>query len=123
MNRPDDLDRAEARVAAARAQLDATVERIQVRLDPTTLKRLAVDTVADGSQRALAASTIAARRNPAVLAGAAVLVVALLARRRIAAAFSRTPKPAAEPLLLEQPARLERVRIQKPDPARRIPTS
>lgn len=114
MNRPDDLDRAEARAAEARARLDATVEQIQVRLDPTTLKRLAFDTVSQGGNRALAASSTAARGNPLLLVGAMAVIAGWLARKRLRRAVSRKAPPPQQPLLLE------RVAVPKPDPARRI---
>lgn len=110
---PQDVAVAQARAAAARAQLNVTVERLQARLEPAVLARNAVETVSGGGQRALAASRGVARRNPAVLAGAAALIGLLLVRKPLARRlFGRSDEPAAA----------RRVRIHKADPLRRNPT-
>lgn len=74
MSRPDDLDRAEARAAAARARLHDSTGALQTQLQPRALARTLVDGAA---QRRLA--LIGAT---AAVAGAATLIFGLLRRRR-----------------------------------------
>lgn len=84
-----DVTLAEARAAEARRRLDGTVERLQAELEPRRLARVALAEVTDGGERVARAGAEAARRNPGALAGAATLLVALIARKRIASVFKK----------------------------------
>lgn len=103
---------AEARVADARQRLTRTVGTLQTRLDPRAMARETVDGLTAKGELALRTGMDTARRNPAAVAGAAALLVAVLARKRIARMLTRK-KPANTPIA--QPYGQPRVRF-KPQP-------
>lgn len=90
----DDLSLAEARAAAARAQVNATVGELQTRLEPRAVLNEARVLATGGGQRALAASRKAMLLHPGAVAGA-VAVMALLASGRLWKARRRRAKQAA----------------------------
>jgi Protein of unknown function (DUF3618) len=109
----NDVTAAHARVAAARARLSGTVETLQTRLDPRTIARDTVESIADSGERAIRNGVDTARRNPGLIAGAAALVGLWLARDKVKALVTdvlpkraKTPKPASNP----------RVRTTRPRP-------
>ncbi|MGK6321488.1 DUF3618 domain-containing protein [Sphingomonas sp. DT-51] len=85
-----DLSVAEARAAEARARLNGTVEALQAELEPRRLVSVAKAEVLGGGNRAARKSLEAARRNPATALGAGALLLAFLARKRIARVLSKT---------------------------------
>lgn len=87
---------AEARAAAARDRLNGTAKRLQHQLEPHRLARNALDQVTDGGEQLARAGADAARRNPATVAGAATMLVAFLARKRIGRLFGSSKKPVAQ---------------------------
>lgn len=86
-----ELEVAEARVAAAKARLQDTVDALQERLQPRSIARSA----AEGGREALVAGAESARANPGKVAGAVALVTAVLARHRIAALLRKARHPSA----------------------------
>lgn len=83
------LAEAERDAMAARERLSSTVSTLQTKLDPKTLARSTVNDIADRGSAAAKAGVETARRNPAVLAGMALLAGLFFARRPIAAAVRR----------------------------------
>lgn len=83
MTETTDLAAAEARAAIARERLNDTVGALQTQLAPKALALHAKEGAKRGGVRALDAAT----RNPALLAGAATLLIGFLARKRIASAI------------------------------------
>jgi hypothetical protein len=83
------LAAAEAEVIVARARLNATLGRLQVKLDPRTLTRQAAREVVDKGGAAAAAGIDTARRNPGAVAGATAVAGLFLARHRIARLLGR----------------------------------
>lgn len=79
-----DVAAAETNALEARARLNGTVEALQSELAPRKLARAAKAEVLDGGGRAARAGWDVARRNPGIVAGAGALLVAFLARKRIA---------------------------------------
>lgn len=84
-----DIAAAEARAAAAKQRLTATVRELQERLAPQALAKEAVETLSDAGRKALDTGVDTARANPALAVGAAVLAVAVLARKRLWALVRR----------------------------------
>lgn len=84
-----EVEAAEARALAARSRLSGTVEALQGELAPERLARVALAEVSDGGARAAQASIDVARRNPAAVAGAGALALAVLNRKRIAGLLRR----------------------------------
>ena len=80
---------AEAEAVAARARLNATLQRVQARLEPRRLARETVRDVTDASSVAAQRGVAAARGNPGALAGAVAIAGLFLGRHRIAALFRR----------------------------------
>lgn len=108
---------AEARVADARQRLTQTVGTLQTRLNPRIVARDTVDDLTEKGERALRTGVETAKRNPSAMVGAAALLVAVLTRKRIAAAFRRK-KPASP--AIPQPQAQPRVRAKpQPVPAKR----
>lgn len=93
----DDVTLAEARAADARRRLDVTVEQLQTELEPRRLARIALGEVTGNGERIARTGAAAARRNPGAVAGAAALLVALLARKRIARILRKRRDRAATP--------------------------
>lgn len=97
MTTPDDVVRAEARVAEARARLSATMGTLQRQLTPQKLAQDVRDGLSEGAQATARATVDAARRNPAAVAGGIALVALVAGRRKIASGirglFRRRPKP------------------------------
>lgn len=117
----NDVTTAEARVAAARARLSGTVETLQIRLDPRTIARDTVESIADSGERAIRSGVDTARRNPGLIAGAAALIGLWLAREKVQALVidvlpkrPRRPKPASAP-------RVTKTRL-RPLPVKRKPS-
>ena len=110
---PSPVTDAEVRVAAARQRLAQTVGTLQNRLDPRVVARETVDGITESSGKALRTGAETVQRNPRLVAGAAALLMVVLARKRIAGLLRRK-KPAAKPVA--QPQAERRVRL-KPRPA------
>ena len=83
------LAEAERDAAVARERLSSTVSTLQVKLDPKTLARSTVNDLADRGTAAAKAGVDSARRNPAIVAGVAILAGLFFARRPIANAIRR----------------------------------
>lgn len=95
MTRPDDLDHAEARVAAARARLSQSTEALQSQLQPRVVAQSLIDE-ASAHKRPL----IVAAVGLAGVTGAVALAARLLKRRRAKreadpAAYARRINPSA----------------------------
>ena len=86
------LAEAEAEAAAARERLNATLGKLQVRLNPRTLALQAAREITDKGGAAAQASLNTAVRNPGAVAGATAVAGLFLARHRIATLFRRKPK-------------------------------
>lgn len=84
-----DIAAAERREAEARERLIATLHELQAKLNLKALARQLSRRVADAGESAARTGVDAARRNPAPVAGAAAVGLALLARHRIAGLFRR----------------------------------
>ncbi len=80
---------AERDAAAARERLSSTVNTLQTKLDPKTLARTTVSEIADRGTAAAKAGVAGARRNPAIIAGVALIAGLFFARRPIAKAVRR----------------------------------
>lgn len=78
---------AERAAVEARERLSSTLTTLQTRLDPRTLARSTVDDITDRGGAIAKAGVDGARRNPAIVAGAAILAGLLLVRRPLANAF------------------------------------
>lgn len=81
MTEPDELDRAEARAAAARERMTATLGALQTRLAPHNVAQEAMERISDTGARALDASVNAAKRHPGKIVGGVALLAAFLGRR------------------------------------------
>lgn len=86
---------AEERAAAARRRLGDTVGTLQARLDPRSVARDAVDGLTESGEKALRTGVATARSHPDAVMVGATIVVAWLARRRIARLFRRRGSVAA----------------------------
>lgn len=84
-----DIEAAERRELEARARLLATLHELQAKLNLKALTRQLSRRVAGAGETAARTGVDAARRNPAPLAGAAAIGLAILARHRIAGLFRR----------------------------------
>ena len=96
MSDPTDVHGAEARVAEARKRFGDTVGALQTKLNPRVVARDAVDGLTEGGEKALRSGVETARQHPDVVVWAMTLATALLARRRIAALFTRRGGGAAQ---------------------------
>lgn len=100
------LAEAERDAAVARERLSSTVNILQTKLDPKTLARSTVNEITDRGTAAAKAGVARARRNPAIVAGVALLAGLFFARRPIAAAVRRgrhpIKKPGANPAHIEE---------------------
>lgn len=83
---------AEAEALAARERLNATLGKLQVRLNPRALALQAARELTDKGGAAAQASLNTAVRNPGAVAGATAVAGLFLARHRIVALFRRKPK-------------------------------
>jgi hypothetical protein len=86
------LAEAEAEALAARERLNATLGKLQVRLNPRALALQAARELTDKGGAAAQASLNTAVRNPGAVAGATAVAGLFLARHRIVALFRRKPK-------------------------------
>jgi len=86
------LAEAEAEALAARKRLNATLGKLQVRLNPRALALQAARELTDKGGAAAQASLNTAVRNPGAVAGATAVAGLFLARHRIVALFRRKPK-------------------------------
>lgn len=80
---------AEARAAAAKLRLTATMSELQERLAPEALAREAIDTLSDAGRKALDTGVETARAKPAQVIGGAALIVAFFGRHRLLSLFRR----------------------------------
>jgi hypothetical protein len=78
-----DILAAEARAAAARQRLTATVGELQERLAPQALAKDAVETLSDAGRKALDSGVETAKANPALVAGGAAALLAFFGRKRL----------------------------------------
>ncbi len=74
---------AEARAAAAKQRLGATVNELQDRLAPQALAKDAVETLSEAGRKALDSGVETAKANPALVAGGAAALLAFFNRRRL----------------------------------------
>ncbi|AIT06059.1 phosphatase [Sphingomonas taxi] len=86
------LAEAEAEALAARERLNATLGKLQVRLNPRALALQAARELTDKGGAAAQASLNTAVRNPGAVAGATAVAGLFLARHRIVSLFRRKPK-------------------------------
>ncbi|WP_058756472.1 hypothetical protein [Sphingomonas endophytica] len=91
-----DVSLAQAHALAARERLNGTAQRLQHQLEPHRLARNALDQITDGGEQLARAGADAARRNPATIAGAATVLVVLLARKRIGRLLGAAKPPVAQ---------------------------
>lgn len=83
MTEANGIAAAEARAAAARQRLTATVGELQERLAPQALAKEAADTLSDAGRKALDTGVETARANPGAVIGGGALLAAFLARKRL----------------------------------------
>ncbi|WP_326524461.1 hypothetical protein [Sphingomonas sp.] len=91
------LAAARARAIAARARLDASIERAKTRLSPRTLAAGAVETAKDKAFAAAETGLDAVRQRPAVAAAVAGAVGLFLARKPLLGLFDHDDATADEP--------------------------
>ena len=89
MNASPSLIAAEARRTAAKLRLQSTLDVLQHRLSPATLRNEAVETVKETAASAARSGAEVVRNHPGKIAAGIGLVGLLLARKPIARAIGR----------------------------------
>jgi len=91
---PPSLAAAQADVLVKRARLKASLAEAKYRLSPATIASGVADDLRDKAEEGVAVI----RERPGIAAGVATGLIALLARKRIARLFRKTPTPPPAPL-------------------------
>lgn len=97
MSGDKDLIKARADAATARERLLGDAHALQARLSPSSIASNAWESVRDRGEAAANGAVEVARKRPAAVAGAAIGVVALLARKPIGRLIRRLRKDKTPP--------------------------
>lgn len=108
-----ELDHAEARAAAARERMTATLGLLHTRLTPENVADEAIRQIGQRSARVLDAGVSAAKRHPGTVAGGVALLAAFLGRHHIGALIGNLGDRLRN---RRKPARVPRVPSDKTPP-------